>query len=196
MVASYAYSPSGQLAEEWDPRLSPNLKEKYTYEGRWLKTLTPAGLTQLINRDTPLIIDLSASADFEKAHVPGAKNVAMSQFDPETQKDLSKAKVAYLPPVYAGMVLGYVALWQKCPHLGCRVPWCQTSQWFECPCHGSKYDRVGEKKGGPAPRGLDRFVLEVSGGQITVDTATASLVQGPPIGTDTTGQTAEGAPCV
>ncbi|KAF1008310.1 MAG: putative protein YibN [Luteibacter sp.] len=58
---------------------------------KW-KTLTPAGLTQLINRDNPLIIDLSASADFEKAHIPGAKNVAMSQFDPETQKDLSKAK--------------------------------------------------------------------------------------------------------
>jgi rhodanese-related sulfurtransferase len=58
---------------------------------KW-KPLTPAGLTQLINRDTPLLIDLSASADYEKAHVPGAKNVAMSQFDPETQKDLSKAK--------------------------------------------------------------------------------------------------------
>ena len=58
---------------------------------KW-KSLTPAALTQLINRDTPLIIDLSASADFGKAHIPGAKNVAMSQFDPETQKDLSKAK--------------------------------------------------------------------------------------------------------
>jgi rhodanese-related sulfurtransferase len=58
---------------------------------KW-KSLTPAGLTQLINRDTPLIVDLSASADFEKAHIPGAKNVAMSQFDPDTQKDLSKAK--------------------------------------------------------------------------------------------------------
>ena len=46
----------------------------------------------------------------------------------------------------------YVALYQKCPHLGCRVPWCQTSQWFECPCHGSKYNRVGEKRGGPHPR--------------------------------------------
>ena len=59
---------------------------------RGYAALTPAGLTQLINRDTPLLIDLSASADYEKAHVPGAKNVAMSQFDPETQKDLSKAK--------------------------------------------------------------------------------------------------------
>jgi rhodanese-related sulfurtransferase len=55
------------------------------------KTLTPAGLTLLINRESPLLIDLSARADFEKMHVPGAKHVAMSQFDPE-HKDLAKAK--------------------------------------------------------------------------------------------------------
>ena len=46
---------------------------------------------------------------------------------------------------------GIVALYQKCVHLGCRVPWCQTSQWFECPCHGSKYNRVGEKQRRPGP---------------------------------------------
>jgi cytochrome b6-f complex iron-sulfur subunit len=92
------------------------------------------------------------------------------------------------------MEQGYVALYQKCVHLGCRVPWCQSSQWFECPCHGSKYNRVGEKQGGPAPRGLDRFVLEVSGGNIVVDTA--NIIIGPPIGTNTTGQSPEGAPCV
>ena len=89
---------------------------------------------------------------------------------------------------------GYVALYQKCVHLGCRVPWCASSQWFECPCHGSKYNRVGEKQGGPAPRGLDRFALAVSGGNIIVDTGL--LVLGPPIGTNTTGQSPEGAPCV
>ena len=55
------------------------------------KELTPAGLTGLINRETPLLIDLSSLADFEKMHVPGAKHVAMSQFDPE-KKDLGKAK--------------------------------------------------------------------------------------------------------
>lgn len=58
---------------------------------RKYKELTPAGLTLLINRESPLLIDLSAYADFEKAHVPGAKHVAMSQFDPEN-KDLAKAK--------------------------------------------------------------------------------------------------------
>ena len=55
------------------------------------RELTPAGLTLLINRENPLLIDLSAYADFEKMHVPGAKHVAMSQFDPEN-KDLAKAK--------------------------------------------------------------------------------------------------------
>jgi cytochrome b6-f complex iron-sulfur subunit len=97
----------------------------------------------------------------------------------------------------AGLEGGIIALYQRCVHLGCRVPWCQTSQWFECPCHGSKYNRVGEKRGGPAPRGLDRFVLKVSGGSVIVDTnLSTGLVQGPPIGTDTTGQGQEGAPCV
>lgn len=56
-----------------------------------IKELSPAGLTQLINRENPLLIDLSAIAEFEKMHVPGARHVAMSQFDPE-QKDLAKAK--------------------------------------------------------------------------------------------------------
>jgi cytochrome b6-f complex iron-sulfur subunit len=112
------------------------------------------------------------------------------------KEDLPKAKkvTAYTAPIIAGMEAGYVALYQKCVHLGCRVPWCPSSQWFECPCHGSKYNRVGEKQGGPAPRGLDRFVLTVSGGNITVDTGL--LVLGPPIGTNTTGQSPEGAPCV
>jgi rhodanese-related sulfurtransferase len=53
--------------------------------------LTPGGLTDLINHDNPLLIDLSAIVDFEKMHVPGARHVVMSQFDPES-KDLVKAR--------------------------------------------------------------------------------------------------------
>ena len=56
-----------------------------------IKELSPAGLTALINRDNPLLIDLSALADFQKMHVPGARHVAMSQFDPE-KKELVQAK--------------------------------------------------------------------------------------------------------
>jgi cytochrome b6-f complex iron-sulfur subunit len=108
--------------------------------------------------------------------------------------DLPAAKKVYSAVTYAGMEKGFVALYQRCVHLGCRVPWCPTSQWFECPCHGSKYNRVGEKKAGPAPRGLDRFGIEVSGGSITVNTGDNEI--GPPIGTNTTGQQQEGPLCV
>lgn len=59
---------------------------------------------------------------------------------------------------------GFMALFQRCVHLGCRVPWCATSIGFECPCHGSKYDSVGEYFAGPAPRNLDRFVVEIRNG--------------------------------
>lgn len=55
------------------------------------RQLTPGGLTDLINHDAPLMIDLSAIADFEKMHVPGARHVSVSQFDPEN-KDIAKAK--------------------------------------------------------------------------------------------------------
>ena len=110
------------------------------------------------------------------------------------KSDLPAAKKVYSPITYAGMEQGFVALYQRCVHLGCRVPWCQSSQWFECPCHGSKYNRVGEKKAGPAPRGLDRFAFTIGGGSMTVDTGIIEI--GPPIGTNTTGQQQEGPLCV
>lgn len=75
---------------------------------------------------------------------------------PETLSDQYEGK-----GVEAG---GFMALFQRCVHLGCRVPWCATSIGFECPCHGSRYNSVGEYFGGPAPRNLDRFVVEVREG--------------------------------
>lgn len=101
----------------------------------------------------------------------------------------------FFDQVSPGLKAGVVALYQTCPHLGCRVPECGTSQWFECPCHGSQYNRVGEKKGGPAPRGMDRFPMDVNAAnELVVDTGV--IIKGPPIGTNTTGQEAEGPNCI
>jgi cytochrome b6-f complex iron-sulfur subunit len=72
---------------------------------------------------------------------------------------------------------GLMALFQRCVHLGCRVPWCATSQGFECPCHGSKYDAVGEYYAGPAPRNLDRFQVELQGANFVIKTG--SIIQTP-----------------
>jgi cytochrome b6-f complex iron-sulfur subunit len=108
---------------------------------------------------------------------------------------LPNAKKVYSPIIYDQMEKGIVALYQRCVHLGCRVPFCDSSQWFECPCHGSKYNKVGEKKAGPAPRGLDRWPALFDGDSVTIDTSGAP-VEGPPIGTNTTGQEPEGPLCV
>jgi cytochrome b6-f complex iron-sulfur subunit len=67
---------------------------------------------------------------------------------------------------------GLMALYMRCVHLGCRVPWCAPSQGFECPCHGSRYNAIGEYFGGPAPRNLDRFVVENQGGRLIIRTGT------------------------
>ena len=109
---------------------------------------------------------------------------------------LPKAEAVYAPAIYAGMNdYGLVALYQKCPHLGCRVPSCASSGWFECPCHGSQYNQVGEKKAGPAPRGMDRFAISVdASGTLSIDTST--VYTGPVIGTNTTGQEAQGPHCI
>lgn len=129
------------------------------------------------------------AATREPIYLPEAR----SWVAPYPAEALGKARNAYSGGVLQGMEEGVVALYQKCVHLGCRVPWCKSAQWFECPCHGSRYNRVGEKKGGPAPRGLDRFAVEVNGGVVFVDTK--QVILGPPIGTNTTGQEAEGPHC-
>jgi cytochrome b6-f complex iron-sulfur subunit len=72
---------------------------------------------------------------------------------------------------------GLMALYMRCVHLGCRVPWCAPSQGFECPCHGSRYNAIGEYFGGPAPRNLDRFVVENQGGRFII--RTGSIIETP-----------------
>jgi cytochrome b6-f complex iron-sulfur subunit len=69
-------------------------------------------------------------------------------------------------------------LYQRCTHLGCKPNFCPTNFWFECPCHGSRYDRLGIKVAelGPAPRSLDRFAHVVDAkGVLSVDTSKITL---------------------
>lgn len=79
-----------------------------------------------------------------------------------------------------GTALNVRALYQRCPHLGCKPNPCERNFWLECPCHGSRYDRLGVKADGaqygPAPRGMDRFSVSVDGdGVLTIDTGKITL---------------------
>jgi len=98
-------------------------------------------------------------------NVPAAKELAMGN-----QVDMPN-------PVAADLL----ALWRKCPHLGCLVPApCESVVRYQCRCHQSTYNILGEKMfKGPAERGLDRFaVLIEDDGMIVIDTG--QYTQGPP----------------
>jgi len=66
---------------------------------------------------------------------------------------------------------GMIALWQRCTHLGCAIPWVESEGQFHCPCHGSLFDTVGVVKGGPAPRPMDTFPIIIKGDEVWVDTS-------------------------
>lgn len=64
---------------------------------------------------------------------------------------------------------GFVALYGVCTHLGCLPKWVPTNNRFECPCHGSKYQKTGVYIEGPAPRSLDRFKTVITFGDGSTD---------------------------
>ena len=89
-------------------------------------------------------------------------------------ESLSEGDVQYRSDgrFYLAKVDGEVkALYQRCPHLGCRIPYCETSGRFECPCHGSVFNRKGEYISGPSPRGMDSFPVRIDKDEVVVDTS-------------------------
>lgn len=113
-------------------------------------------------------------ADGFPAYVPDARAFIVL-IDPGRQKFVAGEDTSG-----AGNALNVRALYQRCPHLGCKPNPCQKNFWFECPCHGSRYDRLGIKAAGvlygPAARSMDRFSASVDGeGVLTLDTGKITL---------------------
>jgi cytochrome b6-f complex iron-sulfur subunit len=74
---------------------------------------------------------------------------------------------------------GVLALYRRCTHLGCVVPWVDdepsedslaSTGRFHCPCHGGIYDRYGMVHAGPPPRPMDLFKVTIDGENFVVDT--------------------------
>ena len=91
-------------------------------------------------------------------------------------------------------------MYKVCTHLGCIYDWQRVNNRFECPCHGSKFQKDGTYIEGPAPRSLDRMVvrfLDASGNELAATNAQGDPLQMPE-GTQTavveTGKIIQGAP--
>ena len=116
---------------------------------------------------------LTALFDFFKPRVEsggfGSEVIAgdLEEFEPGTVSYVQKGRL-YISRLEDG---GVLAMWQKCTHLGCTVPWRQDLSEFHCPCHSSLFDRQGVVVDGPAPRPLDFFPVSVKDGKLVVDTS-------------------------
>lgn len=91
----------------------------------------------------PKIIDLVANVGDS-----GKTNIYVRRYNPRI--DGSK-----------GSDQPYVAVSNRCTHVGCPVHYAQAAQRFLCPCHGGVYGVRGEVTGGPPVRPLDRFYTRV-----------------------------------
>lgn len=92
----------------------------------------------------------------------------VDEFPPNSVTPFNQARF-YLSRLEDG---GFLALYRKCTHLGCSVPWEQPDRQFVCPCHASAFDARGEVLNPPAPRPLDLFPVIIEAGLVKVDTGT------------------------
>ncbi len=137
-----------------------------------------AGFLGFFNRRKP--VGFGGTVNVSKAQIPAAGA------DPQ-RVSAAKCWISHLQGsqgdvLGVGGTGGLMALYWKCPHLGCTVPWNATfdggtvgfpgiNGWFRCPCHGSTYSRAGVRVFGPAPRPMDTMLVTVNGdGSINVNT--------------------------
>ena len=118
---------------------------------------------------------LAATAGYTafEAMRPLAAKGSGTTFEVGAPGDFAEGSATYFPEGRFYVVnasSNFFALSQVCPHLGCRVPFCESSGRFECPCHGSVFDIAGEYIKGPTPRGMDRFGLTLKNDALIVDT--------------------------
>ena len=128
-----------------------------------------------VNRREFLNLTWMASLGFLTVNVAGVTYLfSMPRFkEGEFGGTVTIGKVSDLPPVgedpanfpkvklwLANTDEGISALYKVCTHLGCLYNWNTQEGKFICPCHGSQFESDGDYIQGPAPRSLDRFVVQ------------------------------------
>ena len=155
------------------------------------KETSPAGAAEQkksrINRREFLNFAWLASLGFLTINIAGITYLfAMPRFkEGEFGGIFTYGPVSDLPPTDAGPTnipkvklwmsntdQGVLAIYKVCTHLGCLYSWSDQGNKFVCPCHGSQFQKDGEYIAGPAPRSLDRFVVQIvdQAGQILAET--------------------------
>lgn len=166
MTAELTGELTGELAKKTAPELAGKLAQKLTRRDM-LKT-TWAALGGLVALEMgglsfAYLQPRLAAGEFGAIITAGA----VADFPPGSVTHIPNGRF-YLARLADG---GFVALYQRCTHLGCTVPWDQAQNAFVCPCHNSQFGEDGAVHNPPAPRPLDLFAITIVDGQVQVDTS-------------------------
>lgn len=91
----------------------------------------------------------------------------VKDFPPGSVTEFTEGRF-YLARAHDG---GFLAVYCRCPHLGCTVNWVTEEERFYCPCHASSFDVYGNFENSPVPRALDLFPIKIVDGKVQVDTS-------------------------
>jgi cytochrome b6-f complex iron-sulfur subunit len=147
----------------------------FTMEVMMAKEIPAQEEKMAINRREFLNFAWLASLGFLAVNMAGVTFLfAMPRFkEGEFGGTITVGKIADLPPAGSAPLNfpkvklwlsnteeGVTALYKVCTHLGCLFTWREQEDKFVCPCHGSQFNLEGDYIQGPAPRSLDRFVVQ------------------------------------
>lgn len=125
------------------------------------------GLTALWSMVSALSFGFLGALRLPKAAVVAAPSKSFKIAIPEALA----AGEALVPQGRAAAVFrdkeGVYAISTICTHLGCVVK--PNAEGFECPCHGSRFDKTGGVVKGPAPRALPWLQVRLSGDEAQID---------------------------
>jgi cytochrome b6-f complex iron-sulfur subunit len=162
------------MGREKNPRSS--IHNVTFFDARGENGMTSEAIPQKINRREFLNLAWLASLGFLTVNLAGITYLfAMPRFkEGEFGGIFTIGRVSDLPATgsaplnYPKVKLwlsntekGVMAIYKVCTHLGCLYNWNEQEGKFACPCHGSQFDTDGSYIRGPAPRSLDRFVVEI-----------------------------------
>ncbi len=146
-------------------------------------TTTRRGLLAFFGWATIALVALQATVAFLFFFWPRKTGTFGSKVSVGSPNDFKVGDVKYFVEgkfYLSRLEEGFMALYQRCPHVGCTVPWRPEFELpnvapgvkglFRCPCHGSTYLRNGQIIFGPAPRPMDYMAITNEGGKLMVNT--------------------------
>ena len=150
-----------KVIEEFIKNNYPDSQIKYKWAAQDCMSLDSIPYVGNYSKNTP---NLYAVSGFNKWGMSGSMVAAMLLKDKILEKDndffevFSPSRSILRKQLFINGFESAINLinpiGKRCPHLGCALKWNKSEHSFDCPCHGSRFDKTGKIIDNPSNRDL------------------------------------------